>query len=175
MKAEKSNLEDYIRTVKDFPKEGIDFKDITPLLGNAQAFHYTIDLLAKHYQNKLIDKIGAFDARGFLFGSVLAYKMNLPFFPIRKKGKLPYDVISQKYGLEYGTDEVEIHADAVLKNERVLLVDDVLATGGTMKAGCKLVEQLEGIVSGCAVVIELKELNGREKLNGYNIYSMVKY
>ncbi len=168
-------LKSYIRDVKDFPKEGICFKDISPLLGNPKAFNSCIDQLIEVYADKQIDKIGAFDARGFLFGSVMAYRMNKPFFPIRKKGKLPYETVEQSYGLEYGKDTVEMHTDAVAKGERVLLVDDLLATGGTMKAGAQLVEQLEGVVAGCLAVIELTDLPGRERLERYETRSLIQY
>lgn len=168
-------LENYIRSVKDFPKSGIDFKDIAPLLGDSKALNYTIDKLADMYSDKKIDRIGAFDARGFLFGPAVAYKMQVPFFPFRKAGKLPYDTISQSYGLEYGNDTIEMHTDAIKKNENILLMDDLLATGGTMKAGCRMVESLEGNIVGCSFIIELEELGGRKVLDGYDVRSLVKY
>ena len=140
IEVQKMELKNYIRSVKDFPQMGIDFKDIAPLLGDSKALNYTIDKLADMYSDKNIDRIGAFDARGFLFGPTVAYKMQVPFFPFRKAGKLPYTIIQQSYGLEYGNDTLEMHTDAIKKNENILLMDDLLATGGTMKAGCKMVE-----------------------------------
>lgn len=168
-------LERYVRSVPDFPKPGIDFKDITPLLGDACALRYTIDTLAQMYSGKEIDRVGAMDARGFLFGPAIAYQLGVPFFPIRKAGKLPYDTLEESYGLEYGSDAVEVHTDALNKGDKVLLIDDLLATGGTMKAGCNLVERLGGIVAGCGFVIELEGLGGREKLADYDVKSLIAY
>ncbi|MDO8556028.1 MAG: adenine phosphoribosyltransferase [Nanoarchaeota archaeon] len=168
-------LETYIRPIEDFPKQGILFQDITPLLNNAQAFATAIDELVALTQDIPFDKIGAFDARGFLFGPTMAYATRKPFFPLRKPGKLPYTTITEDYGLEYGTNTLAIHIDAIHRGERILLVDDVLATGGTMQAGCKLVKQLEGIVAGCCTLVELPALKGREKLNGYDVRSLLTY
>ena len=169
------NLEEHIRTIPDFPKPGINFKDITPLLATHGAFKYCVDAIAQQYKDAGIDKIAGFDARGFLFGAPLAYAMGLPFVPVRKKGKLPYNAISQAYGLEYGKDEMEMHIDAVKPGERVLMIDDLLATGGTMKAGCDLVERLGGTVAACQFIIELDGLGGREKLGSYNISALLRY
>ncbi len=168
-------LTDHIRDVPDFPKTGILFKDITPLLANPAAFADSITQLADHYAGVKIDAIAAAEARGFLFAAPLALQMKLPLVPLRKPGKLPYKIISAKYDLEYGSAELQMHEDAVLRGHRVLLLDDVLATGGTMRAGCSLVESVGGIVVGCAFVIELSFLNGRERLAGYDVFSLVTY
>jgi len=165
----------YIRTVENFPKQGIDFKDITTLLSNPEIFLESIKYMNNLFSDKKIDKILAFDARGFIFGSVMAYEQNIPFVPIRKKGKLPYETISESYGLEYGYDSIEIHIDSINKGDNVLLIDDLLATGGTMKAGCTLVERLGGNVSGCGFLIELSDLKGRDKLINYDVRSLIKY
>ncbi len=169
------NLNDYIRDIKDFPKEGILFKDISPLLENPKAFKYSIERLGDLFDMDNVDRIAGMDARGFIFGSALAYLREKPFVPLRKKGKLPYETISEAYGLEYGKDELEIHVDAVKRRERVLLLDDLLATGGTMKAGCNLVERLGGKVLGCGFLIELEDLRGRDKLMDYDVQSVLKY
>jgi len=169
------NLKDHIRDIPDFPKEGIIFKDITPLIGNAEAFSNVVDALASRYNDKGIDKIVAAEARGFIIGAALAYKMGVPFIPVRKKGKLPYKTIDASYKLEYGTDTLYMHEDAISKSENVLVVDDLLATGGTAKAICELVEKLSGKVSEIAFMIDLSFLNGREKLKGYNIFSIINY
>ena len=168
-------LEEHVRSVMDFPKEGIDFKDITPMFEDPVVFAYTIDQMCEMYSDKKIDRIGAFDARGFLFGPTMAYRMDVPFFPIRKKGKLPYETVSESYGLEYGKDCVELHVDAVKPGDKVLLIDDLLATGGTMKAGCNLVDKLGGEVAGCGFVIEMAGLGGRDKLQDYDVRSLLKY
>ncbi|MFA6186231.1 MAG: adenine phosphoribosyltransferase [Phycisphaerae bacterium] len=169
------NLSDYIRSIPDWPKKGILFRDITPLLGSPAAFQQAIELLAKPYKNKKIDYVAAVEARGFIFGSAVAEKLNAGFVPIRKKGKLPYKTESFSYGLEYGSDTVEVHIDAVKKDAKVLMIDDLLATGGTMAAACKLIEKVGGKVEGTAFLIELAELNGKEKLADYNISSVLKY
>lgn len=169
------NFEQYIRNIPNFPKKGIQFKDITPLLANPKAFSFSIDAMCELYADKSYDAIAAFDARGFLFGSAMAYKQQKPLIPLRKTGKLPYQTVSQQYGLEYGKDCVEIHSDAVQAGDKVLMIDDLLATGGTMKAGCSLIEKLGGEVVGCGFVIELNDLRGREKIGEYNIRSLIKY
>lgn len=166
-------LEDYIRNIPDFPKPGIQFKDISPLLLNPGAFAYCIDAIASNW--KEVDTIGGFDARGFIFGAPLAYKLGKPFFPLRKAGKLPYSTIQQDYGLEYGKSTLEVHLDAIRKGDKVLLVDDLLATGGTMKAGCDLVERLGGEVTGCQFIVELSSLHGREILGRYHLNSLIAY
>ncbi len=153
-----------IRDVVDFPREGIVFKDITTVLQHPEAFKHCIDLLAKHFEKQKIDYIAGIESRGFIFGSALAYKMNKGFIPIRKPGKLPSKTERVSYELEYGTDSLEIHTDAVEPGKKVLIVDDLLATGGTAEAALKLVKKIGGVVVGIAFVIELEFLNGREKL-----------
>lgn len=169
------NLKDTIRNVPDFPIQGIQFKDITTLLKNGEAFRVAIDELYMRFANQKIDKIVAIESRGFILGSALAYKLGVGLIPIRKPGKLPADKISEEYELEYGTDTMEIHVDSIEEGENVLLVDDLLATGGTAGASCKLVERLGGNVIGLGFLIELSFLNGREKLNKYNIQSLIVY
>ena len=165
----------FIRDVPDFPKPGIVFKDITPLLGNPTAFHKAIDEFAIHYKFEAIDVIAAPEARGFVFGTALAYRLGAAFVPIRKKGKLPYRTHEVTYDLEYGRDTVEIHQDAFPKHSRVLICDDLLATGGTLAALIELIEKLEGHIVSIALLIELTELNGREKIPNYDIFSLIKY
>ena len=158
------NLRDYIRNVPDFPKEGIVYFDITPLLADPRAFQYTIDMMAERFSPYKADKIAAAEARGFNFGAPLSYKLGLGFIPIRKPGKLPYKTISVDYNLEYGTDSLSMHVDAVGNGEKVLLIDDVLATGGTAEGMIKLVEKAGGSVSGIGVLLELEFLDGKSKL-----------
>ena len=169
------DLKTKIRDVPDFPKPGIIFKDITTLLQDADALRYSIDLLAKQYRNQNIDKIVGIEARGFIFGAPLAYAINAGFVIIRKPGKLPYKTIKQSYELEYGTDEIEIHEDAIKPGERILLADDLLATGGTMAAATELINKIGGKIVGISFLIELSFLNGRKKLNGYDIHSIIEY
>ncbi len=169
------DLKSYVRDIPDWPKQGVVFKDITPLLGNRDSFKYAIDSIADHYKGKQIDMILGAEARGFILASALAYKMGCGFVPARKPGKLPYNTLSAEYDLEYGTDTLEMHEDAIKSNDRVLVVDDLIATGGTAAAKVKLVEQLGGKVVGIAFLIELAFLNGRDKLNNYDIYSLIKY
>jgi adenine phosphoribosyltransferase len=169
------NLKDSIRTIPDWPIKGIMFRDITTLMQDPEAFRESCNLLADRYKDMKIDKIAGIDARGFVFGSVLAYKLNIGFIPVRKKGKLPFNTISESYSLEYGTNEIELHEDAVSKGERVLIIDDLIATGGTVKAAINLIERLGGIVTECAFVIELPELGGRKKLEGYKVFSLVEF
>ena len=168
-------LKKLIRDIPDFPKPGIVFKDITPLLASVTGFQKTIDALAKRYGNRSIDFVIGIESRGFIFGSALAYRIDAGFIPVRKRGKLPYKTESVQYALEYGTDTVEIHQDAVHPGSRVLLVDDLLATGGTAQATCELVEKTGGKVVECAFVIELGFLNGREKLKGREVFSLIQY
>jgi adenine phosphoribosyltransferase len=169
------NLGDYIRDIPDFPKPGILFKDITPLLAVPAAFAHSIQLLADHYRNTPFDAIAAAEARGFLLAAPLALELKKPLIPLRKPGKLPYRTYSLKYDLEYGTAELQMHTDVVAQGARVLLVDDLLATGGTMKAGCALIEQAGGQVAGCGFLVELLFLNGRERLKPYDVFSLVQY
>ena len=168
------DLKNYIRDIPDFPKKGIIFKDITPLLKAPEAFAYTINTLHEYYKNKNIGKIVSVEARGYIFGGVLAYKMECGFIPVRKPGKLPAETISETYELEYGTDTIEMHKDAIEPGDKVLVFDDLLATGGTAKAACNLIEKAGGIVEGIAFVIELSgSLHGRDKLDGYDILSLI--
>ena len=165
----------FIRDVPDFPKPGILFKDITPLLGHAEAFQAVIDGLAEYYRGKPVDVVAAAEARGFIFGAPLALALGLGFVPIRKPGKLPYDKIEHEYQLEYGTDRLEMHRDAVLPGQKVLLIDDVLATGGTIGACKKLVESTGAEVVSCGFAVELGFLGGREKLKNVDIFSFITY
>jgi adenine phosphoribosyltransferase len=169
------DLTTYIRDIPDFPKPGILFKDITPLLANPAAFRHSIDLLAKRYETRPIDVVAAAEARGFLFAAPLALRLNRPFVPMRKPGKLPHKTHFSAYELEYGRAELHVHIDAIAPGSRVLMLDDVLATGGTMRAGCQLVEQVGGHVVECAFLIELSFLHGRDKLKAYDVYSILRY
>lgn len=171
----KKSLADYIRNIPDFPKKGILFRDITTLLKDKKAYKQAIDALAAKYKEKKIDAIVAVESRGFIFGSTLAYKLGAGFIPVRKKGKLPAKTNSVTYELEYGTDTLEIHHDAIKENERILIVDDLLATGGTVKAVTELVGQLKGKIIGIAFLIELTGLNGKDKLKGLPVFSLIKY
>ena len=164
-----------IRTVPDFPKKGIMFRDITMLLKNKEAFHRYIDMTVERYKNERIDKVVGVESRGFIGGAALAFALGAGFVPIRKPGKLPADKIRQEYQLEYGTDAIEIHRDAISKGERVLLHDDLLATGGTILAACKLAEQLGGTIVGLSFLIELAFLQPRKRLSQYDIFSLISY
>ena len=163
------------REVSDFPSPGIQFKDITPLLAEPRAFQHAIDLLCGHYEGKAVDSIAAAEARGFLFAAPMALRMKKPLVPLRKPGKLPYRTHALQYDLEYGSAELHVHIDGVVAGAQVLLVDDLLATGGTMKAGCQLVEKAGGRVLGCAFLAELKFLDGRAKLQPYDVFSLIQY
>ncbi|MFZ4619733.1 MAG: adenine phosphoribosyltransferase [Bacteroidota bacterium] len=169
------DLNAILRTVPDFPKKGIMFKDITTVLKDRDAFRYCVDTMADHYQDKGITKVIGIESRGFILGAALAYQLNAGFIPVRKPGKLPAPTIRQEYQLEYGTDAIEIHNDAITKGERVLIHDDVLATGGTMKAACALVNSLGGEIAGLSFIIELAFLQPRKKLPGYDIFSLLTY
>jgi adenine phosphoribosyltransferase len=169
------DLRDYIRDVPDFPKPGIVFKDITPLLVDPAAFDHAVVALAEHARPLEVELIVSAEARGFIFGGALARELGVGFVPARKPGKLPHETISVQYGLEYGVDELQLHADALGGGTRVLVHDDVLATGGTAKAKIDLVEQLGGVVAGCAFVVELEFLEGRETLAGYDVHALVSY
>ena len=169
------DLTQIIRNVPDFPKEGIQFKDITTLLQHEGAFKYVIDTWLERYTDSDIDIIIGTDARGFIFGGALAYALGKPLSLVRKKGKLPHETISETYELEYGMDTLEMHTDALSKGARILLIDDLLATGGTMEATAKLVEKLGGDIVEMAFVVELPPLKGRERLSKYNIHSLVEF
>ncbi|MDF2882248.1 MAG: adenine phosphoribosyltransferase [Clostridiaceae bacterium] len=169
------NLKDKIRVIDGFPKEGISFKDVTTILQDKEALKYTIDKLAEHLKDKNIDIVVGPEARGFLFGAPVAYAIGAGFVPVRKKGKLPYDTISINYDLEYGSDELEIHKDAIKPGQRVAIIDDLLATGGTIGTVAKLVEQVGGKVATIDFVIELTDLNGKDKLDKYEVLSLIQY
>ena len=168
-------LTDYIRSIPDFPKPGILFRDITPLLATPAAFRRAIDQLADHFRAEKIDVVAAAEARGFVFAAPLALELDAALVPIRKPGKLPYETLSFTYELEYGTDTLEMHADAIPAGANVLVVDDLLATGGTVEACCRMVEKAGGKVVGCAFVIELAGLGGAKKIEQYRKVSLVKY
>lgn len=167
-------LKDYIRNVPDFPTPGIQFKDITPLLKAPDAFREAINELARYCAARAIDAIAAIDARGFLLAAPLAYHLQRPLIPIRKAGKLPFDTHKVTYSLEYGTDAVEIHQDAVADGQRILVVDDLLATGGTLAATAKLIETAGARVDSLLVLVELVDLNGRALLEGYDVHSLIQ-
>jgi adenine phosphoribosyltransferase len=170
-----TSIRQAIRDIPDFPKPGIVFKDITPLLSNGPLFSKTIDLIAERYQGQKIDAVLGIESRGFIIGSAVAYKLGAGFSVVRKPGKLPYETHSASYSLEYGTDTLEIHIDALPPAARVVIADDLIATGGTAAATAQLVSKLGGTVVECAFVIELTFLKGREKLNPYPVYSVLKY
>lgn len=175
MKNESLDLRQFIRDIPDFPKAGILFRDITPLLADAQALTCAIEQLTEPFQGKGIDVVAAVEARGFIFGSAVAKALGVGFVPIRKQGKLPYETHAVSYGLEYGQDTVEVHTDAAVPGMKVLMVDDLLATGGTMVAACELVEKLGGEIAGLTFLIELTDLDGREKLGQYDIHTVISY
>lgn len=164
-----------IREISDWPKKGVSFKDITPLLQNKKLFYQLIDALAAPYIGKKIDKVIGIDARGFIFASALAYRLKTGLAIVRKKGKLPFKTVSKKYSLEYASNILEMHEDSILPVERVVLVDDVLATGGTMKATIDMVKKLKGKIIGVNFLIELTYLKGRKNLKGYKVKSLIRY
>jgi adenine phosphoribosyltransferase len=164
-----------VRDIPDFPKEGVVFKDITPLLADELAFSTVIDLIVVHFGRGKVDKVVGIEARGFILASPVAYHFGAGFVPVRKAGKLPWETEAAEYELEYGSATLEIHRDAVAAGERVLIVDDVLATGGTARATAKLVEQIGGKVVGIACLIELGFLHGRDKLEGYDLFTLISY
>jgi len=175
MKDEGLDLKKYIRVIPDWPKKGILFRDITPLLLNSRAFTTAVDALCSDFTDAGVQYVAAVEARGFIFGSAAAERLGAGFVPIRKKGKLPWQTESVSYELEYGTDTLEVHCDAVQHVGRVLMVDDLLATGGTMAAACKLIEKIGGTVAGISFLIELADLRGREKLLDYKVTSLISY
>jgi len=168
-------LADHVRDIPDFPKPGVTFKDITPLLGDAKAFRATVDALADHFADRRVDRVLGIEARGFILAAPVAYRFGAGFVPVRKAGKLPWEIERQEYELEYGTDLLEIHRDAVQPGEKVLVVDDVVATGGTAAATARLVEKLGGTVVGFAFIIELTFLGGRSRIAGYEALSLLTY
>ena len=169
------NLRRLIRDIPDFPKPGILFRDITPLLADPPGLALAVELLANPYRGKNIDLVVGAESRGFIFGTAVACCLSAGFVIVRKPGKLPHKRIAMTYDLEYGKDTLEMHADAIVKGQRVLVVDDLLATGGTMKACCDLVKQLGGTVAGVAVLIELAGLHGRDKLKGLDVHAVIQY
>jgi len=169
------DLKKAIRSIPDFPKPGIVFRDITTLMADSEAFRHALDQFQEYFRARGVTRIAAIDSRGFIFGGALADRLGIPLVPIRKKGKLPYKTIGQEYSLEYGTDSLEIHTDAIGQNDKVAVLDDLLATGGTLEASCRLVERLGGKVVAVGVLIELSFLKGREKLSAYDIKSLVDY
>lgn len=170
-------LNSMIRTVPDFPKKGIMFRDITTLLQNKEGFKYVIDTFYERYKDKNIDVVVGIESRGFIFGATLAYKLGCSFVPVRKEGKLPYHTMKQEYALEYGKAAVEIHKDAITKGQKVLIVDDLVATSGTCVATINLIKKLNGEIVECAFVVELPDLHGREKIEkqGYKVFSLVQF
>ena len=168
-------VKDFITTIPDFPEEGILFRDITTVLQDAEGFKLAIDEYTKLLENVEFDVICGAESRGFIFGAPLAYNLNKPFVPIRKRGKLPRETVSASYALEYGTAEIEMHIDSIKPGQKVVIIDDLIATGGTVKACCELVEKLGGSVEKILFLLELKGLNGRETLKGYDVASVVRY
>jgi adenine phosphoribosyltransferase len=175
MEHEGIDLKRFIRDIPDWPKEGILFRDITPLLLNPDAFTAAVEALCADFKDAGVEYVAAVEARGFIFGSAVAEKLGVGFVPIRKKGKLPWRTETISYDLEYGTDTLEVHCDAVKTGGKVLMVDDLLATGGTMAAACRLIEKIGGQVAGITFLIELADLQGREKLAGYKFTSVISY
>jgi adenine phosphoribosyltransferase len=169
------DLKSKIRTVPHWPIKGVMFRDITTLLQDAEAFKHVCDELYKRYKDRKIDVVVGLESRGFIFGAVLAYKLGVGFVPIRKPGKLPYKTVSAEYEKEYGKDKMEIHEDAINSGDRVLIVDDLIATGGTSSAAVQLVEKLGGMVEELAFIIDLPDLKGKEKIKGYRIFTMVEF
>jgi adenine phosphoribosyltransferase len=169
------DIKEHIRTVPHWPIDGVMFRDITTLLQNPEAFRHVCDELYERYHKMHINKVVGIDARGFIFGAVLAYKLNVGFVPVRKQGKLPPKTVRAEYSLEYGNNVVEINEEAIKKGERVLIVDDLIATGGTVSAAAKLVESLGGEVVECAFLIELPDLKGRDKIKDYKIFTLTEF
>ncbi len=169
------NIKDFIRTIPDFPKPGVHFRDITPLLSNHNATEACVTKLAEMLEGQQIDKVAAVESRGFFFGILLAQRLGVGFVPIRKPGKLPYETLSETYDLEYGTDALEIHKDAISKGERILLHDDVLATGGTALAATRLIDRLQGNLVQCNFLLEIEALSGRDKLTQFSVKSLMTF
>jgi len=169
------DLKETIRSIKDWPIKGVIFRDLTTLMQDPAAFRESCDILYERYKDMNIDKIVGIDARGFVFGAVLAYKMDIGFVPVRKKGKLPWKTIQETYSLEYGEDTIEIHEDAIEKGEKVIIVDDLIATGGTIGATVKLVNQLGADIIECAFVVELPDLKGRDQIQGCKVFSITEF
>lgn len=168
-------IKSYIREVSDFPKPGINFYDITTLFQDRWGFKLCLDIIQEKFKYTAIDKVVGIESRGFILGSALADRLNCGFVVVRKKGKLPAETIAEDFELEYGTDTLEIHTDAIKEGERVLVIDDLLATGGTLEASAKLIEKVKGKIVGIGCIIELPDLKGREKLKGYDVHTLVTY
>ena len=168
-------LKDTIRSIPNWPIEGVIFRDITTLMQDPAAFKEACDIFHERYKNMKIDKVVGIDARGFVFGAVLAYHLNIGFIPVRKKGKLPYKTISESYSLEYGKNEVEMHEDSIKKGEKVVIIDDLIATGGTIEAAVKLVKRLGGDIVECGFIVELPDLKGREKIKDEKIFAICEF
>ncbi len=175
MTADHSSLRSYVRDIADYPIDGVTFRDITPLLGNAAALAQAVNGMVEQFEGVEIDHVVGVEARGFIFGAAVAYRADAGFVPVRKAGKLPWAVVREEYSLEYGSDKLEIHRDAIHPGERILIVDDVLATGGTAAATAKLVETLGGVVAGLAFLIEIDELGGRAKLGDRSAKALLHY
>ena len=169
------DINDYVAAIPDFPIEGVLFRDITPLMADGDAFHQACSELIDYAKKVGAEVVAGPESRGFIFGCPVAYELNIGFVPVRKPNKLPRETISYKYDLEYGSNELFMHADAIKKGQKVLIIDDLLATGGTVAATIKMVEMLGGEVVGCAFLIELTDLKGREALEGYDVFTMLKY
>jgi len=169
------DLKQKIRNIPDFPKKGVVFRDITTLVGDVEAFKYSVDRMVEYWRGKKIDAVLGAEARGFIFGGVIAYKLGVGFIPVRKPGKLPYRTCQVSYDLEYGKNILQIHIDAIKKGDKILIVDDLVATGGTAKAKAELVEKMGGEVVGFCFLIELEFLNPRKILKDYDIFSLIKY
>ena len=169
------DLKTKVRSIPDFPKQGVMFRDITTLISDAEAFEQVIDQFCLHFRKHEVTKVGVIESRGFIFGGPIALSLGVGIVPIRKKGKLPFDTIWQTYDLEYGTGTLEMHKDAIGQKDRVLIIDDLLATGGTAHASIKLVEQLGATVAGLGFLIELTFLKGRDKLQGYDLLTLIQY
>jgi len=171
------SIKSYIRTIPHYPKNGIMFRDITTLLKDSEGLQLAISSLVKHFKNTKIDKVAGIEARGFILGAAVAYELGLGFIPIRKKGKLPGATVGQDYALEYGTDRIEIHTDAISEGDSILLIDDLIATGGTANAACSLIVNMGGMITGCGFVIDLPDLGGRKLLedNGFRVFSLCEF
>lgn len=175
MEKKEVNFEKYIRNIADFPVKGIQFKDITTLIKEGEAFSAAVDYMYDPFRKKSITKIAGIESRGFIFGAAMAYKLNVGFVPIRKPGKLPGDILAEEYQLEYGKDSIEIHIDGVNKEDKVLIVDDLLATGGTAGAAARLIGRIGAEIIGFSFLVELRELNGRSKISDYEVHSLIQY
>jgi len=175
MTADLAALRGFVRAIADYPIDGVTFRDITPLLGDSSSLAQAVDGIAAMFEATPIDRVVGVEARGFIFGAAVAYRAGAGFVPVRKAGKLPWAVVREEYSLEYGSDKLEIHRDAIHPGERILIVDDVLATGGTAAATAKLVETLGGVVAGLGFLIEIDELAGRERLGDRNVQSLLQY